>query len=131
MRLSPFLLHSRTFKDPSDSHLVQLVSTLRQSGVRVVTQDEVGRHLRLSAQARTALLLAAVEQVLLAGGSPFYFSVEDPYADQVITLREHLGMTGASGERDTWTTHAYVPAEEKEQLLGQQERLSCQLGPEV
>lgn len=112
-------------EDPS---FTNLATELRERGVRVLTLVDVAVELLLPAYGRTALMLAAVEQALLAGGQQFYFSPANSYADQIITLREHLGMPGTAQEREIWTVHAYIPEEEKSVLPRQE--LACQLGPE-
>ena len=101
-----------------------MVESLRNKGQFVHTFTELSA---VYAPPEDPLVVAAAEQVLLAAASPFHFSPSDLYADQVVTLRERLGMPSARDERTTWTIHTHIPAEERWKALPQP---VCELGPE-
>lgn len=102
-----------------------LTHTLQRKEVTVVTMAELSAPFR--ADALDPLVLSAVEQVLLAAATPFSFTPTDLYAEQVISLRERLGIPASAEERQRWLVHTRIPADESRR----EPRLACELAPEV
>lgn len=111
--------------DTGDADFVALTHTLQRKDVTVVTMAELSAHFR--ADALDPLVLSAVEQVLLAAATPFWFTPTDLYAEQVISLRERLGIPASAEERQQWLVHTHIPADESRR----EPRLACELAPEV
>lgn len=111
--------------DPSDADFVALVATLRRIGVAVTTIAELAT--LFATEPHDHAVLEAVEQVLLAAATPFYFTPSDLFADQTIALRERLGNPSAAEERAKWLVHTRIPASQ----LERKPMLVCELGPEV
>lgn len=81
---------------------------------------------QFTTESHDLVVLEAVEQVLLAAATPFYFTPSDLFADQTIALRERLGNPSAAEERAQWLVHTRIPANQ----LKRKPLLVCELGPE-
>lgn len=110
-----------------ESDLAGLVRTLRAKSTSVRTASELSTYLHSSDL--DPRVLAAVEQVLLAAATSFYFTPDDSAAAPIIALRERLGIVGAAEDREVWTTHTHVSAADRSRLrLKPQPK--CEPGPE-